>query len=117
MDQLRYDIDRDHGEVRVRMTGVLDLGSRPTFAELAREILSGSASVVVDLADLEFLDSTGIVELIRTARRAEERGVRLRFVGPRGGAARRTADVVGLGQILAWDDDGNVDGPDTPRVG
>jgi anti-anti-sigma factor len=112
MDQLRYDIDRDHGEIRVRLTGVLDLASRPRFAELADELLAGSGTVVFDLADLDFLDSTGIVELIRTARRAEQRGVPVRFVGPRGGAAKRTADVVGLAQILGWDEEGSPDGSD-----
>lgn len=105
MDQLRYDIERGDDEVRVHLSGVLDLASRPTFAEVADEVLTSSnGRTVIDLTDLEFLDSTGIVELIRVARRAESSSIPLRFVGPRGGAAKRTADVVGLARILGWDD-------------
>ena len=105
MDQLRYDIERRDDEVHVRLSGVLDLASRPTFAEVADDVLAASdGRVVMDLSELEFLDSTGIVELIRAARRAETVGIGLRFVGPRGGAAKRTSDVVGLARILGWDD-------------
>ena len=105
MDELRYDIERDGDEVRVRLVGALDLASRPSFAELADDLLSGPhGRAVIDLRDLVFLDSTGVVELIRVARRAGSSGLALRFIGPRGGAAKRTADVVGLGRILGWDD-------------
>lgn len=107
MDQLDYDIDRRDEEVHVRISGVLDLASRPAFVELADDVtLDPDRPVVFDLGDLDFLDSTGIVELIRVARRAEERGIPLRFVGPRGGSAKRTADVVGLARILGWDEIG-----------
>jgi len=110
MDQLRYEVERRDDEVHVRLRGVLDLASRPTFVELADDLIGRAAErdtgtgVLIDLADLDFLDSTGIVELIRAARRAEGSGVPLRFIGPAGGAARRSADVVGLSRILRWDD-------------
>ena len=105
MDELGSEVERDGETVRVRLSGVLDLASRPAFAAVADEVLDEpGAAVVIDLAALEFLDSTGVVELIRAARRAEERGIALRFIGPRDGAARRTADVVGLALILGWDE-------------
>ena len=105
MDELACDIERHADEVHVRLSGVLDLATRPTFADLADDVLDElGAPVVIDLTALEFLDSTGVVELIRAARRAEDRGIALRFIGPRDGAARRTADVVGLARVLGWDD-------------
>jgi anti-anti-sigma factor len=105
MDDLVYDIERHANQVHVRLSGVLDLATRPTFAVVADDVLDEPRGpVVIDLTALEFLDSTGVVELIRTARRAEDRGIALRFIGPRDGAARRTADVVGLARTLGWDD-------------
>jgi anti-anti-sigma factor len=105
MDHLAYDIERHADQVHVRLSGVLDLATRPTFADVADDALDGpKGPVVIDLTALDFLDSTGVVELIRTARRAEDRGIALRFIGPRDSAARRTADVVGLARILGWDD-------------
>ena len=104
MEQLHYDIARHDDEVYVELSGVLDLATRPTFAEIADDVLGRDRRpVVFDLSDLDFMDSTGIVELIRAARRAEQGGIPVRFIGPKGGAARRTADVVGLERILGWD--------------
>jgi len=104
MEQLRYDIVRRDDEVYVQLSGALDLATRPTFAEIADDVLGENGRrVVFDLSALDFMDSTGIVELIRAARRAEELDVPVRFIGPKDGAARRTADVVGLERILGWD--------------
>ena len=109
MEQLRYGIARHDDEVIVELSGALDLATRPTFAEVADDVLDDDGRrVVFDLSALDFMDSTGIVELIRAARRAEELHVPVRFIGPRDGAARRTADVIGLERILGWDDPGDA---------
>ena len=105
MEQLRYEIERGDDMVRVNLSGVLDLATRPTFAEIADDLLAATnGRAVIDLSELGFLDSTGVVELIRVARDAESSGIELRFVAPQGGAAKRTADVIGLARILGWDD-------------
>ena len=105
MDELGCDIERVGERAHVCLSEALDLASRPAFADVADDVIDGPADdVVIDLSALEFLDSTGVVELLRAARRAEERGIALRFIGPRDGAARRTAVVVGLARILGWDD-------------
>jgi anti-anti-sigma factor len=105
MEQLRFDIVRRDDEIYVELSGALDLATRPTFAHVADDVLGEDGRrIVFDLSALDFMDSTGIVELIRAARRAEEKGVPVRFIGPKDGAARRTADVVGLERILGWSD-------------
>jgi anti-anti-sigma factor len=41
---------------------------------------SGSAQVIVDLRNLDFMDSTGLSTLVKAHHRAEEQGVRFALV-------------------------------------
>jgi anti-anti-sigma factor len=67
--------------VVIGLRGELDLTSSPA---LEQELESGSASaaplVVVDLRELEFMDSTGLSVLVRAHQRAEETGQRFGLI-------------------------------------
>jgi anti-sigma B factor antagonist len=72
--------DENHGAV-IAVSGELDLASSPQLEEeLDRATASGAQLVVVDLRQLEFMDSTGLSVLIRAHRRAEEHGQRFALV-------------------------------------
>ncbi len=72
--------DQDHAAV-VTVSGELDLASSPALEhELDRVVASNAALVIVDLRDLEFMDSTGLSVLIRAHQRAEEHGQRFGLV-------------------------------------
>jgi anti-anti-sigma factor len=76
---------RSHGRASViAVSGELDLASGPAFEqELARVTSSDAEQVVLDLRELEFMDSTGLSILVKAHQQAEEAGQRFGLVkGP-----------------------------------
>jgi anti-sigma B factor antagonist len=62
----------------IRVFGELDLATSPGLEQELERLLAGDAPlIVVDLAELEFMDSTGLSVLVRAHQRAEESGQRL----------------------------------------
>ena len=57
-----FDIDVQHrdGVVIVRPIGELDLATAPELRAILQDLRQQKASVVIDLTDLTFLDSTGL---------------------------------------------------------
>jgi anti-sigma B factor antagonist len=93
----------DQGERRlIRVSGELDLANASTLgAELDRALGDGHGEVVIDMEQLDFIDSTGIALLINAVSRDGENG-RLRFIRSKGLAVQRVLDVTGLGQRLPY---------------
>jgi anti-sigma B factor antagonist len=57
----------------ISVSGELDLASSPALEEQLERVASSDASlVVVDLRELEFMDSTGLSVLVRAHQRAAE---------------------------------------------
>lgn len=57
----RVDVSREQDTARLRLTGELDLDTTPILqAEIAALRETGSRSLVLDLTDLEFIDSAGL---------------------------------------------------------
>ena len=99
-------IDRRDDAVVVALAGELDLyNAEEIRGVLAEAIASGPRCVVVDLADVEFIDSTALGVLIEA--RAELGNNSFRLAAPQLGT-RRTLQVSGLDRRLAVHD--TVDG-------
>lgn len=91
--------DRDQAVV-IEVTGELDLASSPA---LEQELQGGTAAtaavVVVDLRQLEFMDSTGLSVLVRAHQRATEKGQRFAVVrGPQ--QVQRLLSLTGVADRL-----------------
>lgn len=87
----------------IAVFGELDLATCPLLDAQIRRAEGLTASVVVDMGGLEFMDSTGIHVLLSGYQRArdEGRGFSLR----RGSAAvQRVIELTGLGDILPFED-------------
>jgi anti-anti-sigma factor len=80
----RVDVHRNGRASVIAVTGELDLASSPMFeAELARVIESDAEQLILDLRELEFMDSSGLGTLVRAHQRAEETGKQFGLVkGP-----------------------------------
>ena len=75
---LRIEVDEPASTVGLR--GDLDMEGGPVLETELIGLLSDShAEVVVDLAGLEFIDSTGLQALLRANQHARENGRELRF--------------------------------------
>ncbi|MBV9803999.1 MAG: STAS domain-containing protein [Solirubrobacterales bacterium] len=76
---------RNQGRAAViAVSGELDLASSPALQEeLDRVAASDSELLIIDLRELDFMDSTGLSVLVRAHQRIEELGRRLAMVrGP-----------------------------------
>jgi anti-sigma B factor antagonist len=79
-------------------------------SELAAAVTGDSpAQVVVDMAGVDFCDSTGMNVLLAALRRARERGGDLVLAGPRP-AVRKILQVTGLESVFTVRDDAAVAG-------
>jgi len=88
------------GAAVIVVSGELDLASAPALEEeLTRAVTNGADPVIVDLRELEFIDSTGLGLLIKANRKAEAAGRRFAIV--RGQSqVQRLLGVTGIEQRL-----------------
>jgi anti-anti-sigma factor len=74
-DQLQVDAKRDQDRIVLRLKGELDLASVPLLQrELEAVDLKPASIVLLDLRELQFMDSTGLRAILAAHTRAEERG-------------------------------------------
>jgi len=77
------------------LAGELDLANTPTLA--AQLDQRTAAELVLDMSELEFIDSTGIALLVATHRRLNGNGaVRFRLIGSESLAVQRVMALTGL---------------------
>lgn len=82
-------IESRNGVARVALRGELDTATAPLLEEsLAPLESNGFTSIMLDLRDLKFLDSSGLRVLLAASERAETNGHRLLLVGATPGARR-----------------------------
>jgi anti-sigma B factor antagonist len=71
-------IEQTDSEVRLALSGELDISTAPRLEEDLRRVEAGRPSrIVLDLERLEFLDSTGLRLLILADNRARDEGRQL----------------------------------------
>jgi anti-sigma B factor antagonist len=102
-DELSIDLKSGNaGEALVfKLRGSLDLATSPTVrAALTDATEKGRKDLIVDLTQLEFLDSTGLGAMIGAHRRAAEHGGSLRLIVNEGPIAR-LLNITGLIRVLA----------------
>jgi anti-anti-sigma factor len=92
--------DRDR-RLHVVLRGELDLATAPELEELAIPRVRGGRHVVLDLRELDFMDSSGVRVLVTLHALAQDGDGDLTVVrGPAGSAVRRVLEVSGLEGVL-----------------
>jgi anti-anti-sigma factor len=90
----------DHGDAVVAVSGELDLS---TFGQLSRTLADvvdlHPRALTIDLAGLEFIDSTGLTLLVRTRTHLAEEGGTFWLSSPTP-SVRRVLEIVGLDMLL-----------------
>lgn len=90
----------DGGSRVIRVGGELDLSTVPSLEqELGAALERPEGGVVVDLSDLEFIDSTGIAVLVRAMGDGDGES-RLRFVPSRSEAVVRVLEMTGVAERM-----------------
>jgi anti-sigma B factor antagonist len=86
---------------RLALSGELDLSSADQLEEAIRQAeLGGAAEIVVDLGDLEFMDSTGLSVLLSAHDRSRDDGQRLSFKSSRHEAVTKLLELTNTKEIL-----------------
>jgi anti-anti-sigma factor len=94
----------DAGNRVIRVGGELDLSTVPALEEeLEAAIGSSSSAVVVDLSDLDFIDSTGIAVLVRALSQSNG-SQRLKFVPSRAEGVNRVLEMTGVSERMTLAD-------------
>jgi anti-sigma B factor antagonist len=87
------------GRVVVTLAGECDMAVRDQFASVLLTAVEGAPVVVVDLARLDFLDSSGLHGLVTAHHAARARNGRVVVVNASGVVAD-VLDVTGVGELL-----------------
>jgi anti-sigma B factor antagonist len=92
---LETSVTRAGGHTVLRVAGEVDLANAGLLDTAIRDAQADGADVplVVDLADLAYIDSAGLAALHRASRRIEEGGGSFVVVVPEGCACARTFEV------------------------
>jgi anti-anti-sigma factor len=86
----------------IQLSGELDLANATAFETALEEALGdGKGHVIVDMTELEFIDSTGIALLV-AAISDDGNGSRLRFVNSRATAVTKVLDMTGIAARLPF---------------
>ncbi|MGK5676274.1 STAS domain-containing protein [Micromonospora sp. URMC 106] len=107
--------DTEPGQVFVRPSGEIDMATADALGATITDALHrpGVREVVVDLADVRFLDSSGVRVLVHGVAVGGERGVTLRVEDPQPVVAR-VLRITGVGALLGLAD-GDAAGPPVLR--
>ena len=97
--ELEVDHKADWQVLTVR--GEVDITTTPRVrAQLISLLSEGKPQVVVDLEDVDFLDSSGLGALIAALKLARSRSGELRIVCDRQRSVRKVLEVTGLERVL-----------------
>ncbi|GIE94571.1 STAS domain-containing protein [Paractinoplanes rishiriensis] len=88
------------GGVRLALAGDCDLAVRDELSAALLAAVGRADTVIVDLAGVEFLDSTGVHGLVAAHHAARGRGGRLYVENPTGAVAT-VLDLTGVGNLLS----------------
>jgi anti-sigma B factor antagonist len=96
----RVEVRNQGAAAVIAVSGELDLASSPTLQEELERVSSSDAKLlIIDLRELDFMDSTGLSVLVRAHQRAEEQGRQLAMVkGPQ--QVQRLLSLTGVGDRL-----------------
>lgn len=91
---------RDAEGYRISLRGELDLANAATAeTQLRKALEAGDAPVIIDMSELEFIDSTGIALLV-AALTPNGNSVELRFVPSTSPAVTRVLELTGIAERL-----------------
>ena len=91
----------DHGAAVVVVSGELDMSTAPELSRSLVTILDGHPrALTLDLAGVEFIDSTGLTLLVRTSNSLQEHDGALVLTSPTP-PVRRVLEIVGLATLVA----------------
>jgi anti-sigma B factor antagonist len=111
LPEYRCDTVRHRGRVTLYLSGEIDQLATSEFLAAADSALAtGPVAVIVDLADVSFMDSAGLSALIQVQQQTRHAGAEFRLQSP-SRIATRILELSGLDRLFAPD---GTSGPASP---
>jgi anti-anti-sigma factor len=89
----------------LRLRGEIDISNaRDLFAAIEGAVPSGTATIVMDLSEITYLDSAGVKLLVQLADRLRIRRRELRLVVPEQSPIRAVLELTGLLRLIPSDE-------------
>jgi anti-anti-sigma factor len=102
MTAAKVEASAENGSVRITLQGEIDLSNAATVEDEIREAISHqNSAVLIDLTDLDYIDSSGIRILYRLASRLRTLRIIPEFVVPLESTTRRLIELSGFESIAA----------------
>jgi anti-sigma B factor antagonist len=100
-------VERTESETRVTLSGELDVSTIATVTDvLEQECGRQPSRIVIDLTQVDFVDSSALHAFVVANKRLEEHGGSLRITGV-SDVIRRTFEIVGLDELFFAPGNGN----------
>ena len=98
--QFDFMVARREGRAEVHLVGDLDISTAPLLREGLLDLLAeGSTDITLDMAQLGFIDSTGLSVLVGAFKRARQDGREIVLRNPRP-PARKVLEISGLDTVI-----------------
>ena len=96
---------RDSEAVVVGVIGELDCATGPTLEDRLEDLIEnqGNRTVIIDLENMTFVDSSGLSVLVGAYRRLRDHGGDLSVRGP-SASTRKVFEITGLHKVLPIDE-------------
>lgn len=79
---MRTSVQNGDGARIVKVGGTVDLESSPELQTVLQAALRGAPGLTIDLAEVSYIDSSGVATLIQALKRANQDGIELRLRDP-----------------------------------
>ncbi len=113
---LHVEVVKSPSSTVLRVRGEVDMATCPDLRQaIVTQITQGELNLVVDLTEVDFIDSTGLGVLIGGLKRARALGGDLRVSGVEG-QIKKVFALTGLGDVLVVVDAANPGGPEATGV-
>jgi anti-sigma B factor antagonist len=106
--RLRVWIEDSPARVNIRVAGELDLATVPQLRQIVDAHARSGQTMVIDLREIDFIDSMGLATLVRARHRALARGAKLELVAAPE-RVHRVFTLTHLDRVFDW-----VAGSDAP---
>jgi anti-sigma B factor antagonist len=99
--RLQVWVDDSPARVVIRLAGEIDLATVPQLRQVLDAHARSRQTMVLDLREIEFVDSMGLAALVRARHRAIARGAKLELVAPPE-SVYKVFTLTRLDQLFEW---------------
>ena len=77
---MKHHVHEDHGYHIVHLTGEIDLETSPQARKILLDTVDRSAKILIDMASVTYIDSSGIAILVEAYQRAKKAEKQMAFI-------------------------------------